>query len=111
MISILNGKRDGWVGEYVGRPMSGRPGSALGNPFKTKAHTVEAHTVVVEQYREWLWQKIKTKDAPVCCELNRLKQQAIAGNLDLICWCAPLPCHADVIGKCISWAIREDIKF
>ena len=53
---------------YVGR------GSPLGNPFpmsKDKDQDIE-RARVIEEYRSWLWQKIKSNDQPVIAELERL---------------------------------------
>lgn len=63
---------------YVGRP------SKWGNPFKIgKDGTREQ---VIEAYRLWL-----LRDNPLCSQLPELKGK------DLVCWCSPLPCHADVL--------------
>jgi len=63
---------------YVGRP------TRWGNPFPVGAYTQEA---AVEAYREWL------KYQP---DLQRDIRRELRGK-DLVCWCAPKPCHADVL--------------
>ena len=95
MIRIENKRTYSGPGQYVGRP------SVLGNPFPM--HTESSRTEVIEKYRKWLWAKIKRNNARVMAELNRLQAIADNGDLVLVCWCAPLPCHADVIKKCIEW--------
>jgi hypothetical protein len=62
---------------YVGRP------SKWGNPFKIGKHGTREQ--VIEAYRLWLLRG-NLKD-----DLNELKGK------DLVCWCSPLPCHADVL--------------
>lgn len=62
---------------YVGRP------SQWGNPFKIDRFNSRA--VVLEKYRDWLDDHIA---------LGRLDPQELRGK-DLVCWCAPQPCHAD----------------
>lgn len=72
---------------YVGRP------SPLGNPFVIGKDGNRAQ--VVAKYREWLG--AKSKEPAIAKELSKLKQLAKQGSLELVCWCAPLACHADVI--------------
>ncbi len=111
MITVLNGARDGWVGEYIGRVCYNRPRSPLNNPFRAKARSEEEHRVVVRKYRRWLWQRIEVRDPEILTELNRLRKLAEAGDLALICWCSPLPCHGDIVKACIEWMIEKDIVF
>ena len=63
---------------YVGRP------SKWGNPYVIGKDGDRAH--VIEMYRIWL------KDAR-----RELKARAELRGKDLICWCAPKPCHADIL--------------
>ena len=65
---------------YVGRP------TPWGNPFSVgKDGTREE---VLEKFRRWVF-------APAQAELRERAKQELRGK-DLICWCAPKPCHADV---------------
>ena len=84
-IRIAN-KKHGARGWYVGRP------SPLGNPFPMRDESERMQ--VIAQYREWLNAKIAAKDAAVMKELEAMTHVA---DLTLVCWCAPLPCHAEVI--------------
>jgi hypothetical protein len=66
---------------YVGRP------SKWGNPFVEGGDGSRAE--VISKYERWLC------DSP---EAQALRNQI--GKLkgkDLVCWCAPLPCHADLL--------------
>ena len=64
---------------YVGRP------SKWGNPWKVDAtHT---RSQVIHNYRAWLSYQQKH---------GRLDAAELRGK-DLVCWCAPLPCHGDVL--------------
>lgn len=58
---------------YVGRP------SKYGNPFVIGRDGTRED--VISKYEAW----IKDKD------VSQLRGK------DLVCWCAPLPCHADVL--------------
>ena len=64
---------------YVGRP------SKWGNPFKiSKNNTREQVIVLYEVY------------ARTAIALNSHWLDGLNGK-DLVCWCSPLPCHADIL--------------
>jgi hypothetical protein len=71
---------------YVGRP------TKWGNPFVIGRHGNREQ--VIEAYRLWLLRGDSLKN-----DLHELRGK------DLVCWCAPLPCHADVL---LELANRED---
>jgi hypothetical protein len=72
---------------YIGRP------SPLGNPFPLDDPTDDdARRNVIEQYAEWFAGRV---DDPAF----RAEVEKVRGK-DLGCWCAPRPCHGDVI---LSW--------
>lgn len=119
MIHIINKHHDPKrKGEYVGRPR------ALGNPFVIGKDGNRLE--VISNYRRWLWQEMQREvcrwgpplrghstgelcyQGPVYRKLLDLKQQAIDGDLTLICFCHPKPCHAEVIKNCIEWMILKD---
>ena len=65
---------------YVGRP------AKWGNPFKIGVDGTREE--VVEQFRAY-----------ICGLINdgvQLDLEELRGK-DLVCWCAPLPCHADIL--------------
>lgn len=115
-MQVINGGKDGWIGaHYIGRAMGGRnarPGSVLGNPFPVKAKTRPEHERVVALYRAWLWEQIQADNQRLCIELQRLLLDHQQGKaVKLACWCAPLPCHGDVVKACIEWADRTGYSF
>lgn len=59
-----------------------------GNPFRER---VWGRAKCLELYREWIM-------LPEQAELRARMQRELCGK-DLVCWCAPLPCHADIILK------------
>lgn len=72
---------------YVGRP------SKWGNPFTIKDPLLpcglskeEEHRVVVGEYRKYI-----LNNPVLMSTLPELKGK------DLVCYCAPLPCHADIL--------------
>lgn len=73
----------------------GRP-SPLGNPFKmSKATGCEE---MVAYYAAWLDAQRAQPDSAVARGLARLRLiPEECGELTLVCWCAPLPCHGDAI--------------
>lgn len=81
MCKVLNKRIDDIHGfaVYVGRP------TKWGNPFKIGVDGDREQ--VVAKYRRWL------KQQP---ELVRAARRELAGK-DLVCWCAPEACHADVL--------------
>lgn len=95
-IVVVN-KYHGTTGEYIGR------GSPLGNPFPIQPGS--PRETVIEAYATWLSEKILNKDSKVINELDRLHQIAVlTGMVKLQCFCAPKPCHGDVIRKVIMTA-------
>ena len=95
MIEIVN-KAHHWRESercvYVGRP------SALGNPFVVDPYgKVGARAEAIEKYEQYILKSMKYPR--IAYELTRLKRLADTGDLKLMCWCAPLPCHAEVIRK------------
>lgn len=87
MPKVLNKKRDhipqGAV--YVGRP------SKFGNPYHMCSEADRDH--VCDQFEATLLRKFeRDPDAR-----RRLREEL--GGKDLVCWCAPLRCHADTLLK------------
>jgi hypothetical protein len=66
---------------YVGRP------SKWGNHYKIGRDGTREE--VIAKYRDWLENSV----SPL---LTNLDLRELKGK-DLVCWCAPLPCHADVL--------------
>lgn len=79
---------------YVGRP------TPLGNPWKIKRKAANAvRASAQDQYKKWLWAKIKARDKEVMNALLAIPKDAILG-----CWCTPKPfCHAEIIASCLEW--------
>lgn len=74
---------------YCGRRMLGRSlsGSPFANPFKLPRNATDIErTECIEMYERWL-----TTQPMLLAKLPDLRGH------DLVCWCAPLPCHCDVL--------------
>lgn len=59
--------------------------SKWGNPFKIGPNGTRKE--VIKKYEQWLLKQPK---------LVALAKKELKGR-DLLCWCAPLPCHGDVL--------------
>jgi hypothetical protein len=82
MPKVLNKRTDKIPSDaiYVGRP------SKWGNPYKIGKDG--SRTEVIELYRHYL--------AMANLKHCTLDLYELEGK-DLVCWCAPLPCHADIL--------------
>lgn len=85
---------------YIGR------GGVLGNPFtsikdkQTLAKFVcDSREESIESFREYILEKIASKDKVICDELNRIYKMPQA---NLICFCKPKSCHGDIIKEIIE---------
>ncbi len=96
MITVVNIKTHAPAGSdfYVGR------GSPLGNPFPISFNTTREE--VIAKYGEYLPQRIREGDAEIRGELNRIWKAAKVGDVNLVCFCAPRDCHANIIKKLIE---------
>jgi hypothetical protein len=108
MITVVNKRRVGPIPYNTVRVYIGRP-TPLGNPFSHLDNTlakfkVKTREESIEKYREWLTDKF----APLKDKGPEWDQYfhiwACVGHVDveLECWCAPLPCHGDVIKEWIK---------
>lgn len=110
MIRVTNGKQTGFIGEnkiYIGRrnPYYNLNKSPLANPFKIGRDGQGME--VIRKYRLWLWQQIKSENPAVLQELEMIKEESLKGDIDLVCWCHPAPCHGEVVKSCIEWLIGK----
>ena len=85
----------GKVDIYCGR------GSVLGNPFSHKEGTsakfvVESRDEAVEAYRAYFKTQMET-NTELLNEMRRIFKIAKKNEVNLVCYCYPLPCHCNVI--------------
>lgn len=74
--------------------------TALGNPFKPRDYAEPSECL--EAYRRHLWAAIQLRDWAVLDVLSRI---ARARAPELVCSCAPRPCHGDVIAEDWSYIL------
>jgi hypothetical protein len=100
--TVINKNERPGEGVYIGRlrdidPLV-HPSKSWGNPFKISRDGTREQ--VIERYRVWLWAQIKAGTISVA-SLAELDDKLLA------CFCAPKPCHGDVLVKAAAWAKRE----
>ena len=71
---------------YVGRPSKWGNPYPLTDPLLPHVPKDEKRRLVIAEYRKYL-----LNNPALLAALPGLKGK------DLVCWCAPLPCHADVL--------------
>ena len=77
---------------YIGR------GSKWGNPFVIS--NMYSRDRVVELYKEKLWKDVQSGTV-------KLEDLANLKGKDLVCFCAPLACHGDVLELAADWATEQ----
>jgi len=85
----------GKVDVYCGR------GSVLGNPYTHKQGTkaqfiMESRDEAIEEYRGYFKTQMES-NAEFLMEMRRIYRIARKQEVNLVCYCAPLPCHCNVI--------------
>jgi len=88
---------DCWT--YIGRANSyaGLARSPLANPFKVRDFGGQRGATLGD-YRRWLWERIRAGDTAVIEALRTIDEDTV-----LVCWCAPGPCHGDVVRAAAAW--------
>jgi Domain of unknown function (DUF4326) len=90
---------------YIGRgddPQTGKPGE-WGNPFSHRPSralgviVVASREEAIRRYRCWLWAQIRSGEIS-------LEELAALHGKRLGCWCAPSPCHGEVLAAAATWA-------
>jgi hypothetical protein len=74
---------DGNTGEYIGR------GSRWGNPFRIGIDGNREE--VIAKYKTWITERFETQPG-----MKEFILEPLRGK-DLVCFCAPLACHGDVL--------------
>ena len=96
---------------YIGRFYEGKtmtlPASALANPFKLNKNKDNRSEVIV-QFRKYLWEHIQKGLAGQYTDvfeelLYLFYLYKTMKDITLMCWCKPLDCHGDIIGRAIYW--------
>lgn len=90
---------------YIGREMRGSAlyrESTLANPFRPEGTSLRARQACIAQYAQWLGERFMPGTAQ-WRELAQIFTYACTERgIALGCWCAPLPCHGDVVVEAIT---------
>jgi hypothetical protein len=85
---------------YIGRAVSNFPNSIWHNPYRLKNPSDPVERArVLSFYRAYLLNNPSL--------LERLEE--LSGKT-LGCWCAPLPCHGDVLAELLSARLKDKDK-
>jgi len=88
------------LGDKDVRVFIGHP-SVFGNPFRIGKDG--SREEVIFKYRRWLWGEIK-KQGRVYKELvGLLEFEQQVEEIQLACFCHPLPCHGDMLVLALGW--------
>lgn len=101
LISIKKYSSYSGEGEYIGRYnyYYGLEASPLKNPYSGQ-NNYDSKLNLISRFKKFL--KDLTEDSPQWKEIRRLqKLYQDKGELTLLCWCDPLPCHGEVIKSAI----------
>ena len=84
MPKVYNKRKNGYPKDaiYVGRP------SLYGNPFTVKEF---GRGGALTLYKEWM-----ETEVGLVVHIKKTAKDFLKGK-DLLCWCAPEPCHADIL--------------
>ena len=103
MITVGNGRTDGWVGDnkiYIGRSCYGLEGSLLANPFPI-SNRID-RTTSIKLYSSWLV-KQAIENTAAWREVLRIAQMVREDqDIELMCWCKPKACHGDILVSVIN---------
>jgi len=87
---------------YVGRAGHGLPQSPLANPYSIRQ--AGSRENAIELYRSWLWLQIRHENPRILNALRDMQDDTV-----LVCWCHPLPCHAEVILKAGNYLLKAGL--
>jgi hypothetical protein len=86
---------------YIGPRRAGWPRSPLTLPYKFRSD--RDRSAAIAAYRGRLWERIQAGDPTVLEPLRRIAELARSGDVLLGCWCAPAPCHGEVVKAAGEW--------
>jgi hypothetical protein len=91
---------DRWL--YIGRANPGArlAPSPLANPYHLRDFGGE-RGATLPHYRRWLWRQIQAGNQDVLQALVAVTDESV-----LVCYCAPGPCHGEVVRAAAAW-LRE----
>lgn len=92
-MKVVNARHGEGFDVFIGRP------SKWGNPFSVEKY---GRAECIRTYKQLLWSRMKNPAYRV------MMLEELDGKT-LQCFCAPLPCHGDVLIAAIEW-LKDDGK-
>ena len=88
---------DRWL--YIGRANRAAqlPTSPLANPYRPRDFGGR-RGATLPHYRLWLWRQMQADNRGVLQALAAVTEESV-----LVCYCAPGPCHGDVVRAAAAW--------
>ena len=60
------------------------------------------------RYKQWLWGQVQAGRGPAWETLANLAALVKSGQrVKIGCWCAPLPCHGEIVKACVLWLVAS----
>jgi len=84
MAKVVNRRTASGQYAYIGRP------SIFGNPFTMRNYTDDERARVIAKFEDYFYNRLETDPA------FKEAVMQLKGH-DLGCYCAPKPCHGDII--------------
>lgn len=107
-MQVLNFHKIGQVipenAEYIGRKSYkfNLPQSIFANPFPLKEG--EPRGTTIEKYKKWLWEQLLEE------KITKKDILSLEGK-DLVCYCAPQPCHGNVLKAAFEYIKNNEKDF
>jgi len=98
MIEIASLRSNAFRPKYL--PIRIDRSSVLGNPYVLKKESDREE--VIAKYELHLRDRLKNPKDPITIEFYRILALSKTTNLSLMCWCAPKPCHGEVIVRLLQ---------
>jgi len=110
LLSVVNQRKHSTVRPTPGQTVIkvDRSHPVLGNRHVLhNSDNVTARAAVIEAYRQDL-ESDKQSNGPMAQAIKEIAQRVKNGeSIALACWCAPLPCHADLIKEAVQTLLTE----
>lgn len=88
--------------------------TTLGNPYTTHPgrmtlakYCVASKEEGLVQFSKMVWLEMQDPTSMISQELHRIARFARKHNINLVCYCAPNPCHGDIIKRQIEQINRK----
>jgi hypothetical protein len=87
---------------YIGR------GSGIGNPYSHKkskyiSYQTDTREQAVHLFQDYFFQQLRNHNKQIIEKIKHiLRMEKKHGEVKLVCFCAPKPCHGDIIKRAIE---------